>query len=235
MGGGIGVPPILELAKQLNCEKQIVVGYRDEHTFLREQFEANGFRYYINNNSEAIITQYVGGDENIVVPEKIGANYPVTALGDFCFAVCYYDGFESHSNHLVKSVVLPDTINQIGICAFAGNLSLESINIPLSLSVIPQNCFFRCISLDNITIPDNVEIIENGAFTNCENLKNITIPEKISEIKDNTFNLTMHVYICELISGNPELLVHTESTWCSKDELKELITNKPYLNQIISG
>lgn len=45
MGGGIGVPPILELAKQLNCEKQIVVGYRDEHTFLREQFEANGTLY----------------------------------------------------------------------------------------------------------------------------------------------------------------------------------------------
>ena len=38
----------------------------------------------------------------------------------------------------------------------------------------------------------------------------------------NTFNLTMHVYICELISGNPELLVHTESTWCSKDELIKL-------------
>ena len=45
MGGGIGVPPILELAKQINCEKQIVVGYRDEHTFLREEFEANGALY----------------------------------------------------------------------------------------------------------------------------------------------------------------------------------------------
>ena len=45
MGGGIGVPPILELAKQLNCEKQIVVGYRDEHTFLKGQFEANGTLY----------------------------------------------------------------------------------------------------------------------------------------------------------------------------------------------
>lgn len=45
MGGGIGVPPILELAKQLNCEKQIVVGYRDEHTFLKEQFEENGSLY----------------------------------------------------------------------------------------------------------------------------------------------------------------------------------------------
>lgn len=45
MGGGIGVPPILELAKQLNCEKQIVVGYRDADTFLREQFEENGTVY----------------------------------------------------------------------------------------------------------------------------------------------------------------------------------------------
>lgn len=46
MGGGIGVPPILELSKQLkNCEKQIVMGYRDANTFLKEQFEENGMVY----------------------------------------------------------------------------------------------------------------------------------------------------------------------------------------------
>lgn len=45
MGGGIGVPPILELAKQLSCEKQIIVGYRNEQIFLREQFEENGTLY----------------------------------------------------------------------------------------------------------------------------------------------------------------------------------------------
>ena len=45
MGGGIGVPPILELAKQLNCEKQIVMGYRDANTFLSKQFEENGTVY----------------------------------------------------------------------------------------------------------------------------------------------------------------------------------------------
>ena len=45
MGGGIGVPPILELSKQLNCEKQIVMGYRDANTFLKDQFEANGTVY----------------------------------------------------------------------------------------------------------------------------------------------------------------------------------------------
>ena len=46
MGGGIGVPPILELSKQLNAaEKQIVMGYRDANTFLKNQFEANGTVY----------------------------------------------------------------------------------------------------------------------------------------------------------------------------------------------
>ena len=46
MGGGIGVPPILELAKQMKCDKkQIVVGYRDAQTFLKEEFEQNGELY----------------------------------------------------------------------------------------------------------------------------------------------------------------------------------------------
>ena len=56
MGGGIGVPPILELAKQLNCEKQIVVGYRDKHTFLKEQFEANG-KLYISTEDGSVGTK----------------------------------------------------------------------------------------------------------------------------------------------------------------------------------
>lgn len=38
----------------------------------------------------------------------------------------------------------------------------------------------------------------------------------------NTFNLTMHVYICELINDNPVLMVHTESIWCEKKKLKAL-------------
>lgn len=56
MGGGIGVPPILELAKELECEaKQIVVGYRDAQTFLREEFEQNG-RLYISTEDGSVGT-----------------------------------------------------------------------------------------------------------------------------------------------------------------------------------
>lgn len=41
IGGGIGIPPMLELAKQLDCEKQMVLGYRDV-LFLNQEFEAYG-------------------------------------------------------------------------------------------------------------------------------------------------------------------------------------------------
>ncbi|MCM1190705.1 MAG: dihydroorotate dehydrogenase electron transfer subunit [bacterium] len=45
LGGGIGVPPLLELAKRLDGEKRIVLGYRDSQTFLREDFEKHGKVY----------------------------------------------------------------------------------------------------------------------------------------------------------------------------------------------
>ncbi len=41
MGGGIGIPPMLEVAKQLTCEKTIVLGYRDS-LFLKDEFEKYG-------------------------------------------------------------------------------------------------------------------------------------------------------------------------------------------------
>jgi 2-polyprenylphenol hydroxylase and related flavodoxin oxidoreductases len=44
IGGGIGIPPMLELAKQLTCEKQMVLGYRDI-TFLEKEFEEYGKVY----------------------------------------------------------------------------------------------------------------------------------------------------------------------------------------------
>lgn len=54
IGGGIGVPPILELAKQMDCaKKQIVAGYRDMHTFLKEEFEENGEVYISTEDGSA--------------------------------------------------------------------------------------------------------------------------------------------------------------------------------------
>ncbi len=45
MGGGIGIPPMLELAKNLTCEKDIIVGYRNDELFLKEELDQWGNVY----------------------------------------------------------------------------------------------------------------------------------------------------------------------------------------------
>lgn len=50
IGGGIGIPPMVELSKQLKGEKQIVVGYRDAQLFLKEDLEKNGTVYIATEN-----------------------------------------------------------------------------------------------------------------------------------------------------------------------------------------
>ena len=52
MGGGIGVPPMLETMKQLNAEKTAILGYRDQ-LFLNEEFEKNGAVYIATEDGSA--------------------------------------------------------------------------------------------------------------------------------------------------------------------------------------
>lgn len=49
IGGGIGIPPLVELAKQLTCDKAIAAGYRDE-LFLVEELQRYGDVYIATEN-----------------------------------------------------------------------------------------------------------------------------------------------------------------------------------------
>ena len=52
MGGGIGIPPMLETARGISGEKQIVLGYRDER-FLEEEFRKEGTVYVATEDGSA--------------------------------------------------------------------------------------------------------------------------------------------------------------------------------------
>lgn len=53
MGGGIGVPPILQLAKELEADKSVILGYRDGSLFLKEDFEQYAGVYVATEDGSA--------------------------------------------------------------------------------------------------------------------------------------------------------------------------------------
>ena len=59
MGGGIGVPPIVQLAKELDADKQAIIGYRDNNLFLKEDLE-NYAKGYI----ATALRDYMGTEPN---------------------------------------------------------------------------------------------------------------------------------------------------------------------------
>ena len=53
IGGGIGIPPMLELAKRLDADKRILLGYRDGELFLKEDLEKYGAVYVATEDGSA--------------------------------------------------------------------------------------------------------------------------------------------------------------------------------------
>lgn len=92
---------------------------------------------------------------NVVVPEKVsyqGQKYTVTSIGDCTFAMSD-----------IESVVLPETIENIGEEAFSECYNLVSINFPKSLKSIGDNAFSYCNKLKVGNVPSSCNV-GNGAF-----------------------------------------------------------------------
>ena len=108
---------------------------------------------------------------DVVIPEKIDG-YTVTIIGLAAF----------HFSDIITSVVIPDTIIEIGDSAFAGCKNLKDITLSKNISKISNATFQNCFSLEKITIPANVKSIERHAFSYCNNLKEITLNEGLTSI-----------------------------------------------------
>ena len=86
--------------------------------------------------------------------------------------------FQGCSN--LSSIILPDNVTNIGGYAFAGCSSLTSINIPEGVSRIEENTFSGCTGLESIIIPEGVTSIGRNAFEGCSGLKSISIPSSLN-------------------------------------------------------
>ena len=88
----------------------------------------------------------------------------------------------------LKSLVIPDGVTSIGDCAFYDCESLKSLVIPDSVTSIGKSTFLNCKSLKSLVIPDSVTHIGNGAFKACSSLKSLVIPASVGNIIGNPFS-----------------------------------------------
>lgn len=82
IGGGIGIPPMVELSRQLTGEKLIVAGYRNSELFLKEELEQGGRMYIATEDGSAGIKGNVLNaiEENGLKAEAVFACGPTPML-----------------------------------------------------------------------------------------------------------------------------------------------------------
>lgn len=88
----------------------------------------------------------------------------------------------------ITSIVLPDTITEIGDHAFSGSTKIESVTLSNNLKTIGDYAFDECESLTNITLPEGLESIGNHAFSSCKKLTAVRIPDSVTSIGEYAFS-----------------------------------------------
>ncbi|MDR1404802.1 MAG: leucine-rich repeat protein, partial [Candidatus Methanoplasma sp.] len=101
----------------------------------------------------------------------------VTAIGDRAF----------HSAGLT-SIVIPDSVETIGVGAFMNCTSLTSVIIPDSVATIYGYAFNGCTGLESVTMSNSVTGIGGYVFQKCNKLESIVISDHITTLGDRIFD-----------------------------------------------
>ena len=85
----------------------------------------------------------------------------------------------------LEEIIIPESVIKIGQSAFYNCKKLIEIELPPSLTVIDSFVFGSCFNLLSVHIPDSLTTIECGAFAGCNKLKEIALPEDCLEESKN--------------------------------------------------
>jgi len=88
----------------------------------------------------------------------------------------------------LDTVLLPNTITELGENIFENCQKIEDVHIDISINNIPQSIFKNCINLNEVIISNNIQIIDESAFENCQSLTEIKFPLNLTTLKNNSFN-----------------------------------------------
>ena len=177
---------------------------------------------YTVENGEATITDYLGYDDILNIPDTLGG-YPVTSIAHWGLAnkePWQYGSFPENINPFTKEVYFPDTIKTFGFGVLAFYNSLEKVVLPQGITLLESYMFaangcmkkfvipntvtkigiatFQHSLLSEVVIPESVMEIDAYAFADCINLTSVIIPKSVEIIGQNAFEYTDYSGI-----GNP--------------------------------
>ena len=143
----------------------VKVGEAEESVQLFSTIESDNFLFEELNGTYVYITDYVGSQNEVEVPARIG-EYIVQEIGGNAF----------EGNEVLTKIILPDTITKIGSGAFQNCSSLQEVVLPSSLTEIGEYAFHNCSSLTEIELPDGLKSYGRNSFSGCVNLESINYP-----------------------------------------------------------
>lgn len=130
---------------------------------------------YTADGGEVTITDYIGTSEHVLIPDAIDG-LPVTALGHRAF-------YEK----TVTTVVVPDSVTEIGAACFSGDNYLVSLKLPDGLKRLPPASLESCMRLYNFDLPQSLEKIYSSVFEFNYYLTHLTLPSSLTEIEQLNF------------------------------------------------
>lgn len=89
--------------------------------------------------------------------------------------------------YIPKTVVMPESVREIGVYAFSGCSGLESVTLSPNLTQIPDGAFYQCSSLSEVQVPEGVTSIGSSAFDECASLSAVSLPESLEVLKEAAF------------------------------------------------
>ncbi len=122
----------------------------------------------------------IGEEGNgLVFEENEDGSYTVTGIG-------YY----ADSHVVIPSEYKKKPVTGIADGAFESCQSMESVELPETLTYLGSHAFGSCNNLTEITVPSGVKSIGHYAFQNCKKLERVTLQEGVESIGDSAFRMS---------------------------------------------
>lgn len=88
----------------------------------------------------------------------------------------------------LQSIEIPDSVTHIGYSAFGNCNGLVNVSIGNGVKTIGYNAFEYCTALTSIEIPKGITVVGSNAFKECTGLKKVTVrPMSPPNINVDTF------------------------------------------------